>query len=433
MRWTWIAAVILATLANGQTPGQVTERVTCQARPEQSYALYLPSTYTPDRPWPVMFVFDPAARALLALKLFQPGAEEHGYIVLVSWNSRNGSFESSRQAMEAMWDDARTRFAFDGRRAYAAGFSGGARSAMWFALGSASFAGVIASGGGFPGGPFEPPDKIGVDVFGSAGEEDFNLSEMQMMERHLGKLKTPHKFVFHEGPHAWAPPAVISEAMAWFQARAMATGRAERTAALLEYKRLQEDRIAAAPPAAQLRLARSLAFVFPDEWAAKAAEIAKSKPVRKALEQEQSLEQKQLAAESEFGRLEREDRGSLAAELRRWAKRAGEADPSDDRRLARRVLQGQFARLFEARYSLLQKKQYSEVIWRMELAAEIPPARPGVWFELARVYLEAGKQKEAIATLERAVSAGFKDRPAIEGAFAPLANHPKFRELIARL
>lgn len=428
-----MVAAWFAALAYGQTLGKVTERVTCQARPEQSYALYLPSSYTPERPWPVMFVFDPGARALLAMKHFQPGAEAHGYVVLVSWNSRNGSFESSRQAMEAMWDDARARFAFDGRRAYTAGFSGGARSAMWFALGSDSFAGVIASGGGFPGGPFNPPDRIGVDVFGSAGEEDFNLSEMQIMERHLGKLKTPHQFVFHEGPHAWAPPDVISDALAWFQARAMATGRADRSPALLEYKRRQEERIAAAPPAAQLRLARSLAFVFPEEWEAKAAEIAKSKPVRKALELEQSLEQKQFAAESEFGRLEREDRPGLAGELRRWAKRAAETEPTDDRRLARRVLQGQFARLFEARYSLLQKKQYSEVIWRMELAAEIPPPRPGVWFELARVYLEAGKQKEALATLERAVSAGFKDRPAIEGAFAPLATHPKFRELIARL
>ncbi|MBX9602106.1 MAG: hypothetical protein K2X35_13935 [Bryobacteraceae bacterium] len=433
MWWKWIAPAVLAAVANGQTPGQVTERLTCQARPEQSYALYLPSSYTPERPWPVMFVFDPGARALLAMKHFQPGAEAHGYIVLVSWNSRNGSFESSRQAMEAMWEDARARFAFDGRRAYTAGFSGGARSAMWFALGSASFAGVIASGGGFPNGPFDPPSKIGVDVFGSAGEEDFNLSEMQMMERHVDKLKSPHQFVFHEGPHAWAPAPVIADAMEWFQARAMATGRAERTPALLEYKRRQEERIAAAPPAAQLRLARALAFVFPEEWEAKAAAIAKSKAVRKALALEQSLEQKQLAAETEFARLEREDRANLAAELRRWAKRAGEAEASDDRRLARRVLQGQFARLFEARYSLLRKKQYTEVIWRMELAAGIPPARPGVWFELARVYLEAGKEKEAIATLERAVHAGFKDRGAIEGAFAPLANHAKFRELIARL
>src|SRR3954468_5338418 len=42
--------------------GKLVEKVICAADPAQSYALYVPSAYTQDKNWPVIYCFDPGAR-----------------------------------------------------------------------------------------------------------------------------------------------------------------------------------------------------------------------------------------------------------------------------------------------------------------------------------------------------------------------------------
>ena len=49
--------------------------------PVQTYALYLPAGYTPEKRWPIVFVLDPRGRARTAADLFVPGAERFGYVV----------------------------------------------------------------------------------------------------------------------------------------------------------------------------------------------------------------------------------------------------------------------------------------------------------------------------------------------------------------
>ncbi|MCI0656054.1 MAG: hypothetical protein L0170_03170, partial [Acidobacteria bacterium] len=43
-------------------PGTLHDRIATAEDPSHSYALYLPSDYSPDRRWPVLYAFDPAAR-----------------------------------------------------------------------------------------------------------------------------------------------------------------------------------------------------------------------------------------------------------------------------------------------------------------------------------------------------------------------------------
>lgn len=45
--------------------GRIVEKVTCADDATQSYALYLPSRYSPDRTWPILYAFDARARGLL--------------------------------------------------------------------------------------------------------------------------------------------------------------------------------------------------------------------------------------------------------------------------------------------------------------------------------------------------------------------------------
>ena len=67
--------------------GRVVQRITSRADTTQRYALYLPSSFTRDRQWPVLFLLDPRGRALIPLQRFQPVAERLGYIVISSYNT----------------------------------------------------------------------------------------------------------------------------------------------------------------------------------------------------------------------------------------------------------------------------------------------------------------------------------------------------------
>jgi hypothetical protein len=51
--------------------GVLVEKVACAGQPDQSYALYLPSSYTPDRRWPVLYAFDARANGKRVAELFQ--------------------------------------------------------------------------------------------------------------------------------------------------------------------------------------------------------------------------------------------------------------------------------------------------------------------------------------------------------------------------
>ncbi|MGZ4830265.1 MAG: hypothetical protein ACXV78_11535, partial [Candidatus Angelobacter sp.] len=69
-----------AGLAYPQTPaaGTVHTSVPVAAQPSNSYALYLPSAYSPAKRWPLLLIFDPFARGEVSVKLFHDAAEKYG-------------------------------------------------------------------------------------------------------------------------------------------------------------------------------------------------------------------------------------------------------------------------------------------------------------------------------------------------------------------
>ena len=50
--------------------GEVIDSVYCSHDKSQSYALYLPSGYSPDKSWPGVYFFEPAARGRLPLDMY---------------------------------------------------------------------------------------------------------------------------------------------------------------------------------------------------------------------------------------------------------------------------------------------------------------------------------------------------------------------------
>src|SRR5262245_16449176 len=97
--------------------GKALEKVDCTGAHGFSYALYLPSAYTADKTWPVLFIFDADARGMVPLELFKSAAEKYGYIIVSSNNSASDDpTVPNLQAMLAMYNDATSRFSLNKQR-----------------------------------------------------------------------------------------------------------------------------------------------------------------------------------------------------------------------------------------------------------------------------------------------------------------------------
>lgn len=221
MRFALVVLLVVAS-ANAATleRGTIVERLPVEADPTLSYAYYLPKTYSTDRKWPVLFVFDPRQRGAFAADLYRDAAEEFGWVIVSSNDTRSdGPAEPNIKALQGMWPDVNDRFAVDRRRIYATGFSGGAILAWWLAEGTGSLAGVIGVGG-----RVNAPEKI-KEVpfawFGIAGDKDFNYIETREIEDRLAAHGATRRFESFDGGHRWAPKELLRKGVEWMEIDAM--------------------------------------------------------------------------------------------------------------------------------------------------------------------------------------------------------------------
>jgi poly(3-hydroxybutyrate) depolymerase len=207
-----------AAASNGPAlqKGRIVPAVRSAAKPEQSYALYVPTNYDPQRNWPIIYVFDPSARGSVPLELMKEAAESYGYLLAGSNNSHNGSWNVARDAAQEMWSDTHRFLSIDDRRVYFAGLSGGARVSAQLAQSCNCAHGVFLNSAGFlASSPSTRLPKPAFAVFLMAGMTDFNYGELAELDAQLESLGVRHFLQRFDGGHAWAPATVWQEALAW--------------------------------------------------------------------------------------------------------------------------------------------------------------------------------------------------------------------------
>jgi predicted esterase len=213
----WIAATALAAHFAAQTaaPSSSPEIhvVEVAGHPGQSYAMFVPSTYTAARAWPILYCLDPGGRGRAAVEPFAAAAEKAGFLVAGSNNSRNGPLAPSVEAIRLMLEHTHQTYSIDDSRVYVAGLSGGARLALGWASQNSNIAGVVASSAGFSG---SLPKQISFRIFLTTGVDDFNHDELYRLSRELARRNVPHRYVEFEGGHEWLPPSLADEAFAYF-------------------------------------------------------------------------------------------------------------------------------------------------------------------------------------------------------------------------
>jgi hypothetical protein len=199
--------------------GQVNEKITCKNDQSNSYALYLPSTYSTKKAYPIIYAFDSHGDGNLPVQLFRNCAEKYGYIVVGSNNCQNGMSSGEITATVAeLLSDTKTKLSIDTERIYTAGFSGGSRVASSVAQSFGHVRGVIGCSAGFT---INGPNEKSFDFIGIAGNQDMNYLEMAELEENLKHTSMRHYFLVFEGKHKWPPEGLISEAVFWLETNAM--------------------------------------------------------------------------------------------------------------------------------------------------------------------------------------------------------------------
>jgi predicted esterase len=455
------STALAITQTNSIPKGQIVEKVEALNDRSQSYALYLPSNYTPDRKWPVLYAFDPGARGRVPVERFKEAAEKYGWIVVGSNNSRNGPWALSVNAWNAIQTDTRQRFAIDDQRMYATGFSGGARAAVRIAAVCKCLAGVVANGAGFPT-DLAPSPQMHFVFFGAVGVDDFNYPELKSLEEPLTKAGIIHRVQTFDGRHEWPPVSVATAAVEWMELQAMNNGQQMRDDGFInamwqqhlnDARTLEESKNNYEAYQRYLDLAQT--FKGLHDVAAietKLKQLADSRDVKAAIREEQVEIKKQRELESRLNTLianrggsedrineseqEFDSKNLLPKILNDLRKQSNASDDSTQRRVARRVLEGLFVGLIEQGINLLQtEKNYSESIKPLKLATEVNPDRPGAFFYLAWAYAGNRDKKKSLQSLNTAVEKGFSDAAMITDnkAFDSLRNEPEYQQIMARL
>ncbi len=447
--------------------GRVIERVPCLADTRQTYALYVPSTYKPDRPWPILYAFDPSARGPVPVRLFSQAAERLGFIVVASNNSRNGPLPPVMAAMEAVWIDTHERLVVDPVRVYATGMSGGALPALILATNQG--AGIIACAGALD--PSQvPKTERRLDWMGIAGESDFNFTLTKSVVEAMVERGAVARFASFEGGHSWPPETLAARALEWLELGALRTGQRSRDAALID--RLYEQGLARA----RELLAQGRADDAAEENAALAREFAGLKPVetleaeakglrdtpeaKKARKREKKLADRarsltadlvtfrfQIEAAADPSqplplRME-EDSGGEPGGLDLWKLRHElasriaaltrdlESKESDSRIVAKRALDGFYIGTFYAGAERRRERHFEAALADFDICALTRPKTPMPVYEKARTHAASGERKRALAALKNAIDLGFAEaaRLAEDPEWAALRDSPEYAVL----
>lgn len=178
-----------------------------------SYALYLPTTYQNERLWPVIFVFDGQGRGKPAAQLFRSTAEEQEYIIVSSNDiHEENSLEDNALIAARLVQHVAGILPLDSRQIASVGSMTGGKVASSLPLIFENILGVVAVGDHWVN--FKLLDNKSNFVFiGIVGDEQFSGPGMKSTAEALSQLRFPTQIYTYSGDEEWPVPQIIYSAV----------------------------------------------------------------------------------------------------------------------------------------------------------------------------------------------------------------------------
>ena len=186
----------------------------------ESFSFYMPKSYEPAKPTPIIFIFEPMARGKTGIDPFISTADTYGYLLVCSNNTKNGPFEQNYPIIDRLFAKVFTSLKLDSKRVYTSGFSGGGRLASSIALKTDQIQGVVSCGAAFTVNSGGLPTTQSFSYATIIGEQDMNYYELTFTHKYLTKTKLPYEVFTPNINHRWPTRDQILMAFDWMQLEA---------------------------------------------------------------------------------------------------------------------------------------------------------------------------------------------------------------------
>lgn len=403
------------------------------------YALHIPPGISAGEKAPVIFIFDPHAGGHLPVEKYSDLADEFGFVLVGSNESRNNQpIEDGLKYYMDMKNGIKNQVNIDENRLYVMGFSGGARVAVSIAIQQKDVEGVIGCGAGFPAVRQLPqPDFY---YFAMVGYEDFNMGELINNDRLLKRSGFDNELVIFDGGHEWPPQQVMREAFLAILIHHMALPNGHKNQKLInktisyyndlidDYKR--EGRYFDAAETAQRAASVLGGVVNTDDFKSQAKSFKKNprynedlSAMVKTMERETGLQQNYLDAFRTKGPQ------WWKAEIRKIK------TPVDDvyeQRLNKRLEAFVGLMAYMMTNKALSEHDLEQAQRSLEVYRMIEPANPEHAYLGAVVSMELGDENAAEKYLQQSIVLGFnnKERFRQEEAFKNLPDRDRYLEMM---
>ena len=435
---------------------QVTDTVRCRDAAGQSYALFQPAQYDNKKNWPVILIFDPAARGRTGINTFIDAGRKYGFILACSNNSRNGPQGDNFIAAAAMLKDVEERFNVDQGRIYASGFSGGSRFATAFAVKEKKISGVVGCGAGLPNDRnYLPSANSGFLYYGLAGTLDMNYLEMYDLAGFFdSRTKVISYFRTFSGGHQWPSPDLITEAVEWLVLQTINRKTIPSDPEFLSYaenktQNLINSQLSAGNKIEAIRYMRfasrdfkgtpfasSMNQLLTDSEKSPEYKTATRKWNKMvATEQERKATYLNLLSEIFISGSLSDSTSTLLKSETRALLKLRDNDSPENSQMASRVLNFISILCSEQGTSFYRDRGYAQAAFLFGICTLSDSENPNNYYNLARSLAQSGKTKKAVDALSAAVKHGFNSRKMVEAdpGFGNIRGNVGYKELIVKM
>ena len=397
--------------------GRVTDSIVCRGHTTQSYALYLPAYYAPDKKWPCIYFFDSHGLGALPLNAYCRLAELYGFVLVGSDFSKNGiPWEVAKSGANSLIEDTRTRINIDPKRIYTAGFSGGSRVAVTLAIqDSGVVAGVIGCAAGFPKVQFELQHKF--DYCGMVGDQDFNLAEMRQWDKTLGEYGFSHQLLTSGDVHGWTSARDFETALLWIQVNAMKKQVQPKNDTLIAtLKKDYDQRIESAMRAGEWiksqELLQGMISIFDglsdiSVGKKQLTDLIEGESYKKAVALQKQLQEEELKGQQDLVQQ------FAAQDEKWWSKKISdlnhEAKTKEETQMNCRLLNYLGLVSYANSSHALEAGDLANASTFIKIFKMADPRNPDCSYLLATYYIKKGDSRQAISSLKEAAALGFSD------------------------
>lgn len=214
--------------------GGITENVLVDGSMDEKFALYIPSNFSLNTAWPVIFVTDMKGKAKSSISMLANAAEKEGYILASSY-SLNDTLSLSENVLIAnrMLNAVVAALPIMNNSTYTAGFGSGAKFASILPTFIKEIKGVISVGATV--GNIDILNlKQKFQIIGLVNRADYNFPEMLEERKVLDKLKFPNQLFVYDGQQFLPDGNTLAMAMRLFTLSSMAKNHITKDSSLID-------------------------------------------------------------------------------------------------------------------------------------------------------------------------------------------------------